>query len=93
MYFRDDKGQLDSVAESKLLGINTDNCLTCARIILDKKWDTLLRPLLKELNFLPFDARLEYLQNILVFNALNNLAPYYIRAKLRFSLMSFIMQA
>ena len=160
LYFRDDKGQLDSAAESKLLGIKINNCLTwnnhmacvkekiwkqlcllkrtekflslkarilfynsiiqpildygvvvwgsynkwhvqdvvklhkqCTRIILDKKWDTLLRTLLKELNFLPFDARLEYLQNILVFNALNNLAPYYIRAMLRFSLMSFIIWA
>ena len=41
----------------------------CARIILDK-----------EIIILPFDKRLEYLRNISVFKALNNLSPNYIRA-------------
>ena len=41
----------------------------CARIILDKKWDTSSRPLFKELNILPFDKGPEYLWNILVFKA------------------------
>ena len=50
----------------------------CARKILDKKWYTPSRPLFKELNILPFDERLKYLRNILVFKALNNLAPNYI---------------
>ena len=47
---------------------------------MDKKWDIPLRPLFRELNILPFDRRLEYLRNILVFEALNNVAPNYIRA-------------
>ena len=55
-----------------------------ARIILDKNWDTPSRPLLKELNIFSFEfnfhKRLEYLRSILVFKALNNLAPNYIRA-------------
>ena len=143
---RTDKGQLDSVVESKLLGIKLDNCLTwenhmacvkekigkrlgllkrtkkflslkartlfynsiiqpildygavvwgsnnkrkvqdfvklakrCARIILDKKWNTPSRPLFKELNCLPFDKIMEFLRNI-VLKALNNLAPNYIWA-------------
>ena len=55
-----------------------------ARIILDKNWDTPSRPLLKELNIFSFEFNfhksLEYLRSILVFKALNNLAPNYIRA-------------
>ena len=55
-----------------------------ARIILGKNWDTPSRPLLKELNIFLFEfnfhKRLEYLRSILVFKALNNLAPNYIRA-------------
>ena len=44
------------------------------------KKNTPSRPLFKELNILPFDKRLEYLRNILVYKALNNLAPNCIRA-------------
>ena len=63
----------------------------CARIILG----TPLRPLFKELNMLPFDWRLEYLRNILVFKTLNNLAPNYISQKeLRLQyLVTFITRA
>ena len=39
----------------------------CARITLDKKWDTSSRPLFKELNILSFDKGPDYLWNILVF--------------------------
>ena len=64
----------------------------CARIILDKKWDTLERPLFKKLNILPFDKRLEYLRNILVFKAFSNLAPNYITAMFTIS-RTFILRA
>ena len=37
---------------------------------------------IKELYILPFDKRLEYLRNILVFKALNNLAQNFITALL-----------
>ena len=65
----------------------------CARIILDKKWVTPSRPLFKELNILPFDKRLEYLLNILVFKALNNLAPNYLRAMFTMYCRTLIMWA
>ena len=68
-----------------------------ARIILDKNWDTPSRPLLKELNIFLFEfnfhKRLEYLRSILVFKALNNLAPNYIRAVCLQCLVKFIMRA
>ena len=62
----------------------------CARIILDKKRDTPSRLLFKELSILQFDKRLEYLRNILVFKALNNLAPNYIRAMYTMSCRTLI---
>ena len=65
----------------------------CARIILDKKWVTPSRPLFKELNILPFDKRLEYLLNILVFKALNNLASNYLRAMFTIYCRTLIMWA
>ena len=40
---------------------------------------------IKELYILPFDKRLEYLRNILVFKALNNLAQNFISALLTVS--------
>ena len=60
---------------------------------MDKKWYTPSRPLFKELNILPFDKRLKYLRNILVFKALNNLAPNYIRAMFTMSSRTLIMWA
>ena len=65
----------------------------CARITLDKKWDTSSRPLFKELNILSFDKGPDYLWNILVFKALNNLAPNYIRAMFTMSSRTLIMWA
>ena len=65
----------------------------CARIILDKTWVIPSRPLFKELNILPFDKRLEYLLNILVFKALNNLAPNYLRAMFTMYCRTLIMWA
>ena len=65
----------------------------CAGIILDKKWVIPSRPLFKELNILPFDKRLEYLLNILVFKALNNLAPNYLRAMFTMYCRTLIMWA